>query len=74
MLDIVGSGLLAVVLSPLMALVAIAVWLSMGSPILFVQERPGLNSRIIRVHKFRTMVESADRGGPAEPDASRLTP
>lgn len=73
MLDIVGAGTLAVALSPVMAIVAVAVRLAMGRPVLFVQERPGFDSRIIRVHKFRTMVTSPGRGAPVTADTARLT-
>jgi sugar transferase EpsL len=52
---------------PLLALVALLVWLSMGVPLFFVQERPGLKGRIFRLLKFRTM-----RLGDG-PDADRLT-
>ena len=52
---------------PLAALVALAVYATMGPPALFVQERAGLNGRVFRLWKFRTM-----RGGPGT-DAERLT-
>ncbi len=53
--DLICSALGTVLLSPLMALVAIAVWLSSPGPVLFVQERVGLNGRLFRMYKFRTM-------------------
>jgi len=52
---------------PLLAGVAGAVWLCLGTPVLFIQERPGLKGKIFRLFKFRTM-----RLGEA-PDAERLT-
>jgi len=52
---------------PLLALVALVVFIVMGPPVLFVQDRPGLNGNIFRLFKFRTM-----RLGDA-PDAERLT-
>jgi lipopolysaccharide/colanic/teichoic acid biosynthesis glycosyltransferase len=52
---------------PLLAGVACAVWFCLGSPVLFIQERPGLKGKVFRLFKFRTM-----RLGDA-PDAKRLT-
>ncbi len=52
---------------PLMALTALAVFLALGRPVFFVQERPGLKGRPFRLIKFRTM-----RSGDA-PDEERLT-
>jgi lipopolysaccharide/colanic/teichoic acid biosynthesis glycosyltransferase len=51
-----------------MLLIALAVRLNMGSPVLFRQRRPGLNEDLFDILKFRTMVD----GGNA-PDAERLT-
>lgn len=53
---------------PVMALTALAVWLRLGRPILFVQERAGLGGRAFRIFKFRTMREGEGS------DAERLTP
>lgn len=65
--DIVVSLLALVVLSPLLLVIALLVLVSMGAPVLFVQERPGLHGRLFRILKFRTM-----RAGDGD-DASRLT-
>ena len=48
-----------VVLAPVLALVAFAIWLESGGPVLFQQQRTGLNGRIITVLKFRSMDEWA---------------
>lgn len=45
----------------------------MGSPVLFVQERPGLNGAIFKMYKFRTMKNSSDSDGNLLSDADRLT-
>ena len=63
----------AVLLSPLMILLAAAVRLRLGSPVLFRQERPGLNGRPFTLLKFRTMSGAHDSQGDPLPDAARLT-
>jgi sugar transferase EpsL len=67
-----GIALPAIVLfTPIMAAVAVAIRLRMGTPVLFRQVRPGLDGRPFTLYKFRTMRHAryAD-----EPDAARLTP
>lgn len=53
--DIVGSLLLIVFTSPLMLITAVGVKLSSPGPILFKQERVGLNKRMFKMYKFRSM-------------------
>jgi sugar transferase EpsL len=71
--DVSVAGVLLVVLSPLLALVAISVAVSMGPPILFRQQRPGLHGRLFTILKFRTMVDATDADGNLLPDAQRIT-
>ena len=60
-LDLVLTALALVVLAPLLALVALAVWLEEpGAPVLFRQRRCGLGGRSFDLLKFRTMVPGAD--------------
>ncbi len=59
-IDIVGSALGLLVLSPLFVIVALAVKLTSRGPALFVQERCGLGGRKFAFYKFRTMVEDAE--------------
>jgi lipopolysaccharide/colanic/teichoic acid biosynthesis glycosyltransferase len=66
-----GAGL--VVLSPVLAGVAVAIRATMGSPVFFLQERPGLHGRPFRIVKFRTMLDARDASGRLRPDAERLT-
>lgn len=66
-----AAGLL--LLSPVLGAVALAIRARMGSPVLFVQERPGLRGRPFRVVKFRTMRHALDSSGRPLPDAERLT-
>jgi len=63
-----------VILSPLLGLVAVAMRLTLGSPVLFRQVRPGLHSRAFTIYKFRTMTDAHDAQGNLLPDSQRLTP
>jgi len=65
---------LLLVLSPLLALLALLVRLRMGAPVLFTQRRPGLNARPFAMYKFRTMDDSRDTQGNLLADEKRLTP
>jgi sugar transferase EpsL len=69
----VGATLLAVVLSPILAALAAAVRLTMGSPILFRQLRPGYKGHPFEVYKFRTMTGPLDGDGRELSDEERLT-
>jgi sugar transferase EpsL len=73
-LDIVGATAGLVVLSPLLAWVAVAALVTQGPPVLFRQERPGLRGRPFTVIKFRTM--RPPRRGEIwyVTDADRVTP
>ncbi len=63
-----------VLLSPLMALVALVIWLRLGRPVLFRQERPGLDARPFVCRKFRTMLDTRDAHGNLLPDEQRMEP
>lgn len=73
MVDLTVSGIALVILSPAMAIIAILVRLKLGSPIIFRQERPGLNEKIFYLYKFRSMNEKKDEKGDLLPDEMRLT-
>ncbi len=73
-LDLVVSVSLVVAAAPLFGLIALAVLLVMGRPILFSQLRPGLRGRPFRIFKFRTMALARDVTGTIASDAERLTP
>lgn len=62
-----------VVLSPVMAVTALLVRLRLGAPVIFKQERPGLNGKVFTLHKFRTMTDEKDTEGKLLPDEVRLT-
>lgn len=59
---------------PLAGVIALLVRLYLGSPILFKQNRPGLNGRVFQMFKFRTMTGACDQEGHPLPDSQRLTP
>lgn len=62
-----------IVLSPVMAVTALLVRIKLGSPVLFKQERPGLNGKVFTLYKFRTMTDEKDSEGNLLPDEVRLT-
>jgi exopolysaccharide biosynthesis polyprenyl glycosylphosphotransferase len=75
--DVVVASLLLVGLSPLLLLASLAVWLSSGLPLLYRQERMGLDGRVFRMAKFRTMRPDAEKEtGPVwtSEDDPRRTP
>ena len=63
--DIVLAGTSFVVMGPLCAGVAAAIWWTDGTPILFRHTRVGLKGRLFRLCKFRTMIPDAESKGPA---------
>lgn len=56
-----------------MLVTAILVRTKLGSPVIFKQERPGLNGKIFTLYKFRTMTDKTDANGEFLPDEERLT-
>lgn len=69
-LDAIGSAVALVVLSPVIAIVALLVRVKLGSPVLFRQRRPGLGGRLFTLNKFRTMAVSAEGTGDGDAVAS----
>ena len=72
--DIVFSAGWLIGFAPLLLVVAILVRLRLGSPVLFIQERPGLRAKPFRMVKFRTMTDARGPDGALLPDEQRLTP
>ena len=70
--DIVLSGLALIILSPVIAIVALLVRVKLGSPVIFKQDRPGLNEKIFKMYKFRSMTDDRDENGELLPDEDRL--
>lgn len=71
--DLMLSLIALIFLSPILIIVAILVRTKLGSPILFTQDRPGLNEKIFKMYKFRTMTDEKDENGELLPDSIRLT-
>lgn len=67
--DLVFASLVIIVTAPLMALIAAAIRLTSRGPVLFAQERVGLNRHLFRIYKFRTMKE----GNPSAADTQWTT-
>ena len=74
LIDILGSLIGIIVLSPVYIIVGILVYLKLGSPILFSQMRPGKDEKIFKMYKFRSMLDSTNNLGEVLPDEERLTP
>jgi lipopolysaccharide/colanic/teichoic acid biosynthesis glycosyltransferase len=72
--DIVVSSTILIILSPLIALITLAIRLTMGLPVLFHQTRPGYKEQPFTILKFRTMTEDRYADGNLLPDSDRLTP
>ncbi|HEV2866498.1 MAG TPA: sugar transferase [Allosphingosinicella sp.] len=71
--DIVVSGAALLAAWPLILLVAAAVRLRLGSPVLFRQVRPGLGGTPFTILKFRSMLDACHADGTPLADADRLT-
>ncbi|WP_017548169.1 sugar transferase [Salinicoccus carnicancri] len=71
--DVSAALAMLVLLSPLMAAVAVMIKMKMGSPVVFRQRRPGYKGVPFNLHKFRTMTDGRDEDGELLPDADRLT-
>lgn len=63
--DLALASVFVLLLWPLMLLTALAVLLESGRPVLYHQERSGLNGRVFRIYKFRSMRQDAEKGGKA---------
>ena len=72
--DIVIAILALILLSPIFIFVAYKVRKNLGSPIFFLQERPGKNGKIFKMIKFRSMKDAVDKDGNPLPDEQRITP
>jgi len=74
MFERLAALLLLLMLSPINLLLILAIWLRLGRPVLFIQERPGLHGAPFRLIKFRTMPNDLDDDGKLLSDEARLTP
>jgi lipopolysaccharide/colanic/teichoic acid biosynthesis glycosyltransferase len=73
LMDVFIGGAALLLLAPLMAMIALVIWLAMGKPVLFRHVRPGYKARPFVLLKFRTMNYLRDAQGRPLPDAERLT-
>lgn len=72
-LDVFLSTGAIILFSPIIVITALLVRIIHGSPIVYVQERPGKDEKIFRLYKFRTMKNETDENGELLPDEKRLT-
>jgi sugar transferase EpsL len=73
LIDILGAVVGLLLAAPIMLLIAVSIRLTMGSPLLFRQVRPGLHGQPFTLVKFRTMLDARDSHGSPLPDDQRLT-
>jgi sugar transferase EpsL len=71
-MDLTVAFTAMLLLSPMALIIAIAIRIRLGSPVLFRQERIGRHDRPFSLWKFRTMHQRTDRRGVPLPDAERL--
>jgi len=72
-MDILLSIICLILFLPIMILIAILIYLNMGSPVIFRQLRPGFHGKPFYIYKFRTMKDLRDENGNLLPDEQRLT-
>ena len=70
--DKILALILIIIFAPIMLIVAILIYIWDGKPIIFTQARPGLNEKIFKIYKFRTMTNEKDEFGNLLPDEKRL--
>lgn len=74
LLDIIIASIALILLSPIFLIVAYKVRKNLGSPIFFLQERPGKDCKLFKMIKFRSMKDAVDKEGNSLPDGQRITP
>jgi len=72
-IDIIGALVGLVVSAPIMLIVSLIIYLTMGRPVFFKQVRSGLNGKPFVIYKFRTMLDLKDKNGNLLPDEKRIT-
>ena len=71
--DLFSSIFLLILLSPLLILVSLIIFITLGRPIFFIQERPGMNGKVFKLIKFRTMLSTRNKAGELLNDYQRIT-
>ena len=72
-MDFLLSLIALVILLPGLLIFAILIYIKLGSPVFFKQQRPGKNGEIFEILKFRTMTSEKDKDGNLLSDEIRLT-
>lgn len=72
-IDILGSGIGLIVISPILLIVGLAIKFKLGSPIFFTQDRLGKDGKVFKMIKFRTMSNKTDKFGNLLSDEERMT-
>lgn len=72
-IDILGSFLGGLLISPILIIIAILIRVNLGSPIFFTQDRVGKDGKVFKIVKFRTMLEAYDKFGEPLSDKERVT-
>lgn len=70
--DFISACILLILFAPVMAIISTVLAIN-GSPVFFIQERPGLNGSPFRLYKFCTMTAEKNEQGHLLPDEERLT-
>jgi sugar transferase EpsL len=71
--DLTATIVGLVLISPILLIISLLVWIKLGRPILYRQQRPGVRGRPFSNYKFRTMTDMSDDSGKLLPDSDRLT-
>lgn len=72
-IDFILSLIAIIILSPVIIVTSILVAIKLGRPVIFKQQRPGLDEKIFTMYKFRSMTDEWDENGELLPDEVRLT-
>lgn len=71
--DFICASLALIVLSPVLCVTALMVRNKLGAPVIFQQDRPGIDGKIFKLYKFRTMTDERDSNGNLLSDEERLS-
>jgi len=71
-IDILGALFLLILTSPIIIATAIFIYFKVSCDVIFTQARPGLNEKIFKIYKFKTMSDDRDANGELLPDEQRL--
>ena len=71
-IDILGALFLLILTSPIIIATAIFIYFKVSHDVIFTQARPGLNEKIFKIYKFKTMSDERDANGELLPDEQRL--